>query len=89
MCWVLIPSRGSIHVALLAFMFSDTAVSQPQSCFCRFKFLQTSSLYTANTLRDSQSIPDGDSLWKRPKRRQLCGFPARLLSWIKQSNRQT
>lgn len=44
--------------------------------------------YSAKTLRNSQSIPNSDSLWKEAKRRQPSGFPVRLSSWIKQSNRQ-
>ena len=44
--------------------------------------------YTAKTLRDSQSFPNSDSLWKEAMQRQPSGFPVPLLSRIKQSNRR-
>ena len=87
-CWDISFRVHLYPVALVTTAPSDTAETQPQSYFCRFKFLQTSFLYAANTLRDSQWLPDGDSHWKRARRRQPCRIPMHLLSWIKQSNRQ-
>lgn len=55
---------------------------------CRVSSLCTSFLYTAKTLRDSQTFPPGDSFRSQAKQRQPSGFPQSLLSQIKQSNTQ-
>lgn len=86
MCWDFTSGVYSCPVAIITFVPPDTAQCQLHSCADLNSSRHPS--HTAETLRDSQPIPNGDSLWKEATRRQPSGFPVRLSSRIKQSNRQ-
>lgn len=86
MCWDV--SFGVHALLLLLPLCPQTLLSVNPSLTSADLNSSRHASYTAKTLRDSQVSPNSDSLWKEAKRRQPSGFPVRLLSWIKQSNRQ-
>ncbi len=80
---------GFIHaLLLLLLLYPLTMLSVDRSLNSANLNSSRHRSYTAETLRDSQLIPNSDSLWKEATWRQPSGFPVRLSSWIKQSNRQ-